>query len=158
MVNLCIVNEDHPPCNVPRKAIKACLGWGSSLSWALSSPLALSHLESGHAAPFSPQDFCSPCVFVYCRHNTGSRGPGSASLMYLTHSCMKELHLNSPKYLSWSVHSLLLPEISKLARRDCTLNSMTGSFPGAFPNPERQQALRKEADSFHAGVEISKIK
>ena len=26
--NLCIVNEDHPQCNVPRKAIKACQGKG----------------------------------------------------------------------------------------------------------------------------------
>ena len=51
-----------------------------ALSWALSSPLALSHLETGHAIPFSPQDFCSPCVFVYCSHNTESCQPGSASL------------------------------------------------------------------------------
>ena len=80
MVNLCIVNEDHPRCNVPRKAIKACPGRDQlSLSWALSSPFALSHLESGHAVPFSPQDFCSPCVFVYCCHNTGSHWPGSES-------------------------------------------------------------------------------
>ena len=69
-MNLCIVNEDHPQCNVPRKTIKACPGRGWALSWALSSPLALSHLESGHAVPFSPQDFCSPCEFVYCCHNT----------------------------------------------------------------------------------------
>ena len=46
---------------------------------ALSGPHALSHLQSGHAVPFPPQDFCSPCVFVYCSHNTGSCGPGSAS-------------------------------------------------------------------------------
>ena len=78
MVNLCIVNEDHPQCNGPRKAIKACPGRGQ-LSWALSGPLALSHLESGHAIPFSPQDFCSPCVFVYCIHNPVSCGPGSVS-------------------------------------------------------------------------------
>ena len=32
----------------------------------------LSDLESGHAFPISPQDFCSPCVFVYCCHNTAS--------------------------------------------------------------------------------------
>ena len=78
-MNLCIVNEDHPRCNVPRKAIKACPGRG----WALWGPLwpscPLSHLESGHAVPFSLQDFCSPCVFVYCCHNTGSCWPGSAS-------------------------------------------------------------------------------
>ena len=34
-MNLCIVNEDHPRCNVPRKAIKACPGRGQG-------PLALS--------------------------------------------------------------------------------------------------------------------
>ena len=33
------------------------------LSWALSGPLALSHLKSGHAVPFSPQDFCI-CVYL----------------------------------------------------------------------------------------------
>ena len=76
MVNLCIVNEDHPRCNVSRKAIKACPGRG----WpSLGLSLALSHLESGHAIPFSPQDFCSPCVFVCCSHNTGSCRPGSAT-------------------------------------------------------------------------------
>ena len=78
-MNQCIVNEDHPQCNVPRKAIKVCPGRGRALSWALSSPLALSHLESGYPVPFSPQDFCSPCVFVYCCHNTGSCWPGSVS-------------------------------------------------------------------------------
>ena len=53
-MNLCIVNEDHPQCNVPRKSIKACPGRGlsGSFSWALSSLLALSHLESGHATLF----------------------------------------------------------------------------------------------------------
>ena len=30
----------------------------------------LSHSESGHAVPFSPQDFCSPCEFVFHTHNT----------------------------------------------------------------------------------------
>ena len=43
---------------------------GSALSLGLYSPLTLSHLESGHAVPFSPQDFCSPCEFVHCSHNT----------------------------------------------------------------------------------------
>ena len=39
---------------MPRKAIKAFPGRGQhSLSWALSSPLTLSHLESGQAVPFS---------------------------------------------------------------------------------------------------------
>ena len=78
--NLCIVNEDHPRCNVPRTAIKACPGRGRVLSWAHSGPHAISHWESGRAVPFSPQDFCSPCVFVYCCHNTGSCCPGSASV------------------------------------------------------------------------------
>ena len=54
-------------------------GSALSLSWAFCSTLDLSHLESGHAIPFSPQDFCSPCVFVYCCHNTGSCWPGSVS-------------------------------------------------------------------------------
>ena len=47
---------------------------------------ALSSWESGHAVPFSPQDFCSPCVFVYCWHNTGSCWPGSASCGCLLHT------------------------------------------------------------------------
>ena len=65
-MNLCIVNEDHPQCNVPRKAIKACLGRGWALLGLLWPSLPLSHLESGHAVPFSPQDFCK---FVHCCHN-----------------------------------------------------------------------------------------
>ena len=79
-MNLCIVNEDHPWFNGPRRAIQACPGRGWAFSGALSGPLALSHLESGHAVPCSPQGFCSPCAFVYCSHNTGSCWPGSASL------------------------------------------------------------------------------
>ena len=65
--NLCIVNEDHPRCNVPRKAIKACPGRGQG---------PLSHLESGHAIPFPPQGFCSPCEFVCCSHSTGTPPAG----------------------------------------------------------------------------------
>ena len=42
-MNLCIVNEDHPQCNVSRKAIKACPGRALD---------PLSHLESGHAVFF----------------------------------------------------------------------------------------------------------
>ena len=42
-MNLCIVNEDYPQCNVSRKTIKACPGRGQG---------PLSHLESGHAIPF----------------------------------------------------------------------------------------------------------
>ena len=79
-MNLCIVNEDHPQCNVPRKAIKACPGRGRAFLGALSGPHTLSHLESGHVVPFSLQDFCSLCIFVYCSHNTGSCWPGSTSL------------------------------------------------------------------------------
>ena len=41
-----------------------------SLSWALSGPHALSHSEIGHAVPFSPQGFCSPCELAHCCHNT----------------------------------------------------------------------------------------
>ena len=68
--NLCIVNEDHPRCNVPRKAINACpgTGWGP-----------LSHLESGHAVPFSPQDFCCPCEFVIAATTHRPHWPESAS-------------------------------------------------------------------------------
>ena len=58
------------------KPVQAGVG---SFSLGLSSSLALSHLASGHAVPFSPQDFCSPCVFAYCRHNTRSCRLGSAS-------------------------------------------------------------------------------
>ena len=31
---------------------------------------ALSHLESSHAIPFSPQNCCSPCEFVHNSHST----------------------------------------------------------------------------------------
>ena len=65
-MNLCIVNEDPPQCHVPRKAIKACPGRGPG-SWALSPSLAL---RERPCRPFSPQDFCSPCEFVHCSHNT----------------------------------------------------------------------------------------
>ena len=75
-MNLCIVNEDHPRCNVPRKAIKACLGRGR-LSLALSPSLTYGVAMLPF---FSPQDFCSLCVFVYCRHNTGSCWSGSTSV------------------------------------------------------------------------------
>ena len=111
-MNLCIVNEDHPQCNVPKKAIKACQGRGRSLSWALSSPLALSYLESGHAILFSPQDFCSPCVFVYCSHNTGSCGPGSVSLPPLSSvgagpvTCVW-VHISGPPLSHRSRHLML---------------------------------------------------
>ena len=64
------VNVDHPLCKLPRKAVKACPGRDRAFSGALCGPHALSHLESGHAIPFSPQDFCSPCEFVYCCHST----------------------------------------------------------------------------------------
>ena len=67
---------------------------------------SLSRQGSGHSlleevaealrgpVPFPPQDFCSPCVFVYCGHNSRSCGPGSASsgaspsvqFPYATHS------------------------------------------------------------------------
>ena len=46
-MNLCIVNEDRPQCNVPRKTIKACPGRGRgiralSLTWrAATQPLFL---------------------------------------------------------------------------------------------------------------------
>ena len=40
--------------------------------------------ESVRTVPFSPQGFCSPCVFDYCCHNTGSYGPGSASTIVKT--------------------------------------------------------------------------
>ena len=29
--------------------------------------------QSGHAVPFSPQDFCSPCEFVHRIHSTSCR-------------------------------------------------------------------------------------
>ena len=64
------VNVEHPLCKLPRKAVKACPGRDRAFSGALSGPHALFHLESGHAIPFSPQDFCSPCEFVYCCHST----------------------------------------------------------------------------------------
>ena len=78
MVNLWIVNEDRLLCNVPRKTIKACPCGGQGPS--------LSNLESGHAAPFSPQDFCSLCVCVYLNHNR-SCGLGSASRMPYKAKC-----------------------------------------------------------------------
>ena len=66
-MNLCIVNEDHPQCNVPRKVIKACPSRGWAVSLALSPSLSL---RERPCRPFSPQDFCSPCEFVHCSHNT----------------------------------------------------------------------------------------
>ena len=69
-MNLCLVNEDRPRCNVPRKAIKACPGRGQVLLGSLWPSRPLSHLENGHDVPFFPQDFCSLCEFVHCSHNT----------------------------------------------------------------------------------------
>ena len=66
---MCIVNEDHPQCNVPRKAIKARQGKGRG---ALL-------LREWQRRPFSSTGVGSLCVSVYCRHNTESHGPGSAS-------------------------------------------------------------------------------
>ena len=72
--NLCIVNEDHPQCNVPRKARKACQAKDRGALLLREWPLR----------PFSSTGLGSPCEFVYCRHNTGSRrGPGSASIRHL---------------------------------------------------------------------------
>ena len=49
MVNLCIVNEDLPQCNEPRKTIKACPGVGSgalSLTWRVATqPLFLHRIS-----------------------------------------------------------------------------------------------------------------
>ena len=74
-MNLCIVNEDHPQCNVLRKAIKACQGRGRG---ALL-------LREWRRRPFSSTGLGRPCVFVYCRHNARSCRPGSASQKYFGH-------------------------------------------------------------------------
>ena len=79
----------HPPqaeCPVKNQE----LGWGrgpghcsapvGGLSQGLSLFLTPSHLESGHAVPFSPPDFCLLSQWVYCRHSTWTRGPRWASL------------------------------------------------------------------------------
>ena len=50
-------NEDHSGCNVPRKAIIACLGRSRAFPGALSDPRALSQVESGRALPLSPAWF-----------------------------------------------------------------------------------------------------
>ena len=50
-----------------QKSNKSLSRQGSGSLWP-SRPF--SHLESGHAVPFSPQDFCSLCEFVHCCHNT----------------------------------------------------------------------------------------
>ena len=52
MVNLCIVNVDHPRCDVPRKTIKACQGKGPGTLLLREWP----------AVPFPPQDLV---VHVY---------------------------------------------------------------------------------------------
>ena len=53
-MNLCIVNEDHPQCNVPRKATKACQGKGRG---ALP-------LRDWPCWPFFSTGFGSLCEFV----------------------------------------------------------------------------------------------
>ena len=68
-----MVNEDRPPCNVPRETIKA-------VQVGVKGPL--SNVESCHAAPFPPQDFCSPCIFAYYSHNTGSQRRGSVAVCW----------------------------------------------------------------------------
>ena len=65
-----------------QKSNKSLSRKGSALSLGLSLALSPSlSLREWPCRPFSPQDFCSPCAFVYCRHNTGSCGPGSASIL-----------------------------------------------------------------------------
>ena len=96
--------EDHLWCKGPRKTIKACHGKGRGTlllrEWLRHSEV-LSSWESGHTIPFSPQDFCSLCVFVYCSHNTRSCGPGSTSLTqrisYFFSACW---YFNSHRILS----------------------------------------------------------
>ena len=54
----------------------------------------LSPWESGHAIPFSPQDFGSPCEFVRCLHNIWTLldrvciNSGSASLFVVLRHCL----------------------------------------------------------------------
>ena len=62
-MNLCIVNEDHPQWNVPRKAIKDCQGKGQGALLLRQWP----------CCPFSSTGLSSPCEFVssqpqHCRH------------------------------------------------------------------------------------------
>ena len=72
MANLCIVNEDHLQCNVPRKAIKACQGRDRG---ALPLREWLCH-------PFSSTGLSSPYEFVlsqpqchrHCRSVSESAG------------------------------------------------------------------------------------
>ena len=95
-MNLCIANEDHPPCNVPRKAIKACSGRDQlSLLGSLWPSHPLSFRE-WPCCPFFSTGFL--CVFIYCSHNTGSCGPESASHVHLhTHlfpSLWSQTHLS----------------------------------------------------------------
>ena len=70
-MNLCIVNEDHPQCNVPRKAIKACPGRGRG---------TLSHLERGHTVPFLHRTSVVCVNLLVAAITHGSRGPESTSL------------------------------------------------------------------------------
>ena len=53
-MNLCIVNEDHPQCTVPRKEIKACQGKGQSTVL----------LREWSCRPFSSTGLGTPCEFV----------------------------------------------------------------------------------------------
>ena len=74
MVNLCIVNEDHPPCNVPRKTIKACPGGGLgalSLTWrAAAQPLFLHRISVVRVYLYIAATTADPeagiCVIIHC--------------------------------------------------------------------------------------------
>ena len=71
-MKLCIVNEDHLPWNVPRKAIKACPGRGRG---------PLSHFESGMPSLFL-HGTSVVCVNLFIAATTrGPHGPESASVL-----------------------------------------------------------------------------
>ena len=59
-----------------QKSNKSLSRQGSALSLlgSLWPSRPVSHLENGHAVPFSPQDFCSPCEFVHLPQHTDSVG------------------------------------------------------------------------------------
>ena len=71
-MNLCIVNEDHPQCNGPRKAIKACPGRGQPLLGSLWPSLSL---REWPCHPFFSTGF--PVNLSIAATTHGSHGPGS---------------------------------------------------------------------------------
>ena len=90
MVNLCIVNEGHPRCTVPRKAIKACQGRG----WALSRGLSLVLLPSLTERVAMPSLFLHRISVVHVNLSIAATTHGSKG--WGLHQFLKTLLPQSP--------------------------------------------------------------